>query len=73
MVKQTIRKHYTSIFTYFLIFYYEARQRAKWAAIQVATMLADHIQIAKRTTFLAAIFIMRTAVMRSIVKKGRYF
>ena len=38
-------------FTYFQFFYYKARQRAKWAAMQVATMLADHKQIDKRATF----------------------
>ena len=27
------QKHLTSIFTYFLFFYYKARQKAKWAAI----------------------------------------
>ena len=32
------------------IFYYKARQRAKWAAMQVVTMLADHKQTNKRTT-----------------------
>ena len=48
--EQIIQKHLTSIFTYFLIFYYEARQTAKWPAMQVATMLADHKQIDKRTT-----------------------
>ena len=47
---KSIQEHSTSIFTDFLIFYYKARQNAKWAAIQVATMLADHKQIAVRTT-----------------------
>ena len=34
----------------FYFFYYKARQRAKWVAMQVATMLADHKQTDKRTT-----------------------
>ena len=38
------------MFGYFLIFYYKARQKAKWAAMQVATMFAYNEQIDKRTT-----------------------
>ena len=32
------------------MFYYEARQRAKWATMQVATMLVDRKQVDKRAT-----------------------
>ena len=42
------RGHLFHIVT-FLIYYYKARQKAKWAAIQAATMLADHKLIDTRT------------------------
>ena len=35
-------------FYLFSDFYYKARHREKWAAMQVATMLADHKQIDKK-------------------------
>ena len=38
------------MFTYFFNFYYKARQIAKLAAMQVATMLTDHKQVDKRRT-----------------------
>ena len=38
------------LFYLFSIFYHKARRREKWAAMQVATMLADHKQIDERTT-----------------------
>ena len=45
------KKKLNIYFTYFLFFFnHKARQRAKWAAMQVATMLADNKQIDKRTT-----------------------
>ena len=37
-------------FGYIFLVYYKEQQRAKWAAMQVATMLAGHKQIDKRTT-----------------------
>ena len=43
-------KNNEHLFYLFSIFYYKSRQRAKWAATQVAIMLADHKQIDKRTT-----------------------
>ena len=48
-LEQHISKHLTSIFPYFLFYFYfyKAREKAKRAAIQVATMPADHKQ---RTT-----------------------
>ena len=47
--EQTIQKHYLYFYP-FSIFAYKARQRAKWAAVQVATMLAHQKQIDKKTT-----------------------
>ena len=43
-------KTLSTYFYLFSIFYYKARQKAKWAAMQVATMLAYHKQIDTRTT-----------------------
>ena len=54
--KNTLQHKYKSfkntkhLFNLFPDFYYKARQRAKWAAKQVAIILADHKQINKSAT-----------------------
>ena len=40
-------KNTKHLFYLFSIFYYKAQQRAKWAAVQVTTMLLDHKPIDK--------------------------